>query len=56
MTKTTIVSAASSANANAAVRRAEASQPRREEPASEPRALADWELVLVGGGDMSPDW
>jgi hypothetical protein len=28
----------------------------RDPGASEPRALADWELVMVGGGDMTPDW
>ncbi len=28
----------------------------RDASADEPRPLADWELVMVGGGDMTPEW
>lgn len=57
MTKTTIA-ASVSATAVAAedVRRAEGAPARREEGAAELRPLADWALVLVGGGEMTPDW
>lgn len=24
--------------------------------ADEPRSLADWELVMVGGGETTPNW
>lgn len=28
----------------------------RHAAADEPRSLADWELVMVGGGETTPDW
>lgn len=28
----------------------------RHPAADEPRSLADWELVMVGGGETTPDW
>ncbi len=57
MTKTTIA-APVSATATAAedARRADRAIARADEGATELRPLADWALVLVGGGEMSPDW
>lgn len=59
MTKTPIVSAVSplaSAATTEAARRTDAPLARREDAAAGPRLLADWELVLVGGGETTPNW